>query len=604
MPEFTSKPKQKVQHSTRFKHSWKHIVAESGSSTYQSPVPQNSIFFESEEAHMKQSNLGSPSLQSEYRANYTLTNAVSPVFRYKTSSAKSTGKSAEEVVEGSLTLAESDSASTSSSSEDAVILCPKMSPPRTCVQPTAATSTNKQTKGNVGHKKSSNKKLLIHKEIAKNSVVPIFIGDLDQKIDEKFLLAHFQCFKSIESVRICKNPKSSTALNYAYINFKDHVEAAELLNQFNYKPIMGKDVRMMYSFRDKSQRQQMGTNVFFSELPLENENLTTRAFYEKLLSFGSILSCKLDKRKGIGFVYFANKTAAIAAIDHYNNNLFFGQHIKCGIHFEKSVRNQCDFDEILKSSSENKVFKEDIDIATVNTCNKSNVNQINVESFVQSSSSVSISNVFKSVQLDEILDHFCQTGPIKSIYISKKKRSRNTTVVYITYKKTPDALQCIKLFDGSQFQGFRIQVKLSLSKSTYLSLIKKFQNITISEDKSDRANLKLEENSAMNLVTGPKYDIENYKQTVYFKNLSNLCDSRFLTNFCAMNSIQTTGIVVDMVNLENRTHAGYVCCGTKQDSEKLFALLNNLNVGKCPVQCSWKLNVSRKYIYKDEQLQY
>ncbi|KAL6940039.1 hypothetical protein ACO0QE_003922 [Hanseniaspora vineae] len=603
MPEFTTNSKQKMQSSTFFKHSLKQTEAEKKKTTYNTSKAQNSSFFESSQIQKKQFNLGSPSLQSEYKANYALTNSESPVFQYKTPSLKSTKKNGAEYVKMSPALAESDSGS-ATSSEDGVILCPIMALSSSSKRSTARTLTQKQTQGSVEHQKFGNKKAVVHEKTAE-SAVPLFIGDLDQIVDEKYLRTHFQRFKSIESIKICKNPKRPTELNYAYINFKDPAEAAAALKHFNYKPIMGKDVRMMYSFRDKTLRHKIGTNVFVSGLPLTDEKLTTRAFYEKFLSFGNILSCKLDKRKSIGFVYFEKKTAALAAIDFYNNNVFFGKPIKCGIHFEKSVRDQSGFDKQLQLTSGNRIFKEDIDTATLNSCipaiTKSELNPMSVESFVQSSSSVSVSNVSKFVQVDEILDHFCKTGPIKSVYIFKKNCKSNAAVAYITYKKTADALQCIKLFDGSPFQGLKIQVKLSLPKNSYQSLKEKFQSMSLLVDESSKANVDSNGDYGDMLIS-PKQD--SYKQTVYLNNLSKECDTQFLQMCCTTNDIKATEIFVDMVNMENRTCAGYVCCGTKQDSEKLFGLLNNAKVGNCFVKCSWKPTVSNKYLYNNKEIEY
>jgi len=122
---------------------------------------------------------------------------------------------------------------------------------------------------------------VINDEVAvesKSKLIPVFIGDLHHEIDEDFLLNHFNEFKSIVSIKICNDLKDPKKLNYGYINFRDPDEAKNALEKYNYKPIMGVDVRMMYSLRNSLYRKNMGTNVFFSELPLHNKSITTRIF--------------------------------------------------------------------------------------------------------------------------------------------------------------------------------------------------------------------------------------------------------------------------------------------------------------------------------------
>lgn len=82
---------------------------------------------------------------------------------------------------------------------------------------------------------------------------------------------------------------------------------------------------------------------FFSNLPLENPQLTTRSFYLIMIEYGNVLSCLLERRKNIGFVYFDNDISARNVIKKYNNQEFFGNKIICGLHFDKEVRTRPEF---------------------------------------------------------------------------------------------------------------------------------------------------------------------------------------------------------------------------------------------------------------------
>lgn len=78
----------------------------------------------------------------------------------------------------------------------------------------------------------------------------------------------------------------------------------------------------MPSMKNTLFRKNIGTNVFFSNLPLENPQLTTRSFYLIMIEYGNVLSCLLERRKNIGFVYFDNDISARNVIKKYNNQEF------------------------------------------------------------------------------------------------------------------------------------------------------------------------------------------------------------------------------------------------------------------------------------------
>ena len=116
----------------------------------------------------------------------------------------------------------------------------------------------------------------------------------------------FSKYQSLVSLKICCDSDSKKSLNYGYLNFSDELEAKKAVDDFNYTILFGNEIKMMPSLRNTIYRKNIGTNVFFANLPLENKHLTTRAFYDTFKGYGEILSCKLDKRKNIGFVYFDN----------------------------------------------------------------------------------------------------------------------------------------------------------------------------------------------------------------------------------------------------------------------------------------------------------
>ena len=68
------------------------------------------------------------------------------------------------------------------------------------------------------------------------------------------------------------------------------IAAAAAIKALNYEEIMGKRCRIMWSQRDPSKRKSGAGNIFIKNLAPE---VDTRALYDTLSMFGTIVSCKI-----------------------------------------------------------------------------------------------------------------------------------------------------------------------------------------------------------------------------------------------------------------------------------------------------------------------
>lgn len=129
--------------------------------------------------------------------------------------------------------------------------------------------------------------------VTSQKVSSLFIGDLDPNVTEKMLNDTFRVFPSLISVKICVDSETGISLGYGYLNFYSSKDAETAIETFSYVNLFGREVRIMPSMRNSYFRKNIGTNVFFSNLPLEQPALTTRVFYETFREYGKVLSCKL-----------------------------------------------------------------------------------------------------------------------------------------------------------------------------------------------------------------------------------------------------------------------------------------------------------------------
>lgn len=383
--------------------------------------------------------------------------------------------------------------------------------------------------------------------------IALFIGDLDERIDELILTKVFKKFESLASVKVCTDSKTGKSLGYGYLNFSKKQDTLKVIEEFSYRPIFGKEVRIMPSLRNKSYRKNIGTNIFFSNLPLENPNFTTRVFYDTFKIYGNILSCKLDKRKNIGFIYFDDNHAARIVIKEFNGKKFFGNKISCGIHFDKELRKLPEFERRRTALGDITIPKECLKLNPADT----RTIPYGPKQHVPHPNAIFVKNLPPSCPNDEMLDYFSKLGPVKSVF-SSNSHKYNSSWAFVTYKNGSDTNKAVKIFHDSRFKG----KKLNVHKA---GLVR---------------NGLPDSNKSPNEIP--------YRPILYLHNLSSICNEEFLLQMCVEEHIKIEDLGITDFSYESFTYSGYVKFKTKKDADKLLQLLNNKLIGGCEVKISKK----------------
>lgn len=402
----------------------------------------------------------------------------------------------------------------------------------------------------VSESAATNKDNVAHSVLESKPAIALFIGDLHKQVTEEILTNIFGKFESLVSVKVCTDARTGKSLGYGYLNFLLKEDTLAAIEEFNYRPILGKDVRIMPSLRNSFYRKNMGTNVFFSNLPLENPSLTTRTFYDTFKIYGNILSCKLDKRKNIGFVYFDNDYAARIVIREYNGKIFFGNKILCGIHFDRDLRKFPEFEKRKSSLNEITIPKEEL---TFGPSDK-NIVEHNSASQIPHPNAVFVKNLPPNCTDVEILDFFSEVGPIKSVFSSAITKY-NSIWAFITYKKGSDTKKAIDFYQGTYFKSRKLHISKAQPKDKELT----------------------QEEHAGN----------HFQSTIFLQNLSSICNEQFLTQMCIQERIKIVALEITTFYEETLTYAGYVKCKSRNDANRMFKLLNNRLIGGCVVRVTW-----------------
>ncbi|KAG7643343.1 RNA recognition motif domain [Arabidopsis suecica] len=168
----------------------------------------------------------------------------------------------------------------------------------------------------------------------------LYVGDLHPSVTEGILYDAFAEFKSLTSVRLCKDASSGRSLCYGYANFLSRQDANLAIEKKNNSLLNGKMIRVMWSVRAPDARRNGVGNVFVKNLP---ESVTNAVLQDMFKKFGNIVSCKVatledGKSRGYGFVQFEQEDAAHAAIQTLNSTIVADKEIYVGKFMKKTDR--------------------------------------------------------------------------------------------------------------------------------------------------------------------------------------------------------------------------------------------------------------------------
>ncbi|XP_058073878.1 uncharacterized protein LOC131222729 [Magnolia sinica] len=156
----------------------------------------------------------------------------------------------------------------------------------------------------------------------------LYVGDLDPSISDSDLIQSFSAVGPVVSVRVCRDSISKASLGYGYVNFLSPSDASKALESLNHTQLKGKQMRIMWSFRDPLSRKSGVANLFVNNLDLSIDSAALRKIFGK---FGNILSCKVadenGNNKGFGFVQFDSEEAAQSAVEALHGSLVYGKKI-------------------------------------------------------------------------------------------------------------------------------------------------------------------------------------------------------------------------------------------------------------------------------------
>ncbi|XP_004494108.1 polyadenylate-binding protein 7 [Cicer arietinum] len=336
----------------------------------------------------------------------------------------------------------------------------------------------------------------------------LYVGDLHPDVSDGQLHEAFSDFKTLASVRICRDSSTAKSLCYGYVNFLSPQDAINAIELKNHSTLNGKAIRVMWSRRDPDARKSSIGNVFVKNLAESIDNAGLEDMFKK---FGNILSSKVvmsedGKSKGYGFVQFETEESANTAIEKLNGSTIDDKQIFVGKFVKKSDR-------------------------------------------VMSGPDARYTNLYmKNLDLDitETLlrEKFSSFGKIVSLAVAKDNNGMSKGFGFVNFDNPDDAKRAMEAMNGSQLG----------SKILYVARAQK---------KAEREQILHQQFEEKRKEQVMKYKGSN----IYVKNIDdNVSDEGLRDHFSACGTITSAKVMRDDKGISKGF--GFVCFSTPEEANK------------------------------------
>jgi polyadenylate-binding protein len=351
----------------------------------------------------------------------------------------------------------------------------------------------------------------------------LYVGDLDPTVTEALLFELFNQIGPVASIRVCRDTVTRRSLGYAYVNFHSVEDAERALEQMNYVPIRGQQVRIMWSQRDPSSRKSGAGNVFIKNLDHDIDN---KALYDTFSQFGPIRSCKIaldDKGepRGYGFVHFETDEAALLAIEKVDGMLIKDKKVFVGLFQRRAER--------LGPNFETKF------------------------------TNIFVKNLDENVDDAKFVEMFSKFGKITSSALMKGDEGKNKGFGFINFEDTDEAKAAVDEMNGKEIEGKELFVGRAQKKSERQAELRaQFERLR---------QEKIQKYQGVNL---------------FVKNLDEaIDDDRLRTEFAPYGTITSVKIMRDANDVSKGF--GFVCYSTPEEATKAVTEMNSKMIGAKPI---------------------
>ncbi|XP_043718816.1 polyadenylate-binding protein 3-like isoform X1 [Telopea speciosissima] len=352
----------------------------------------------------------------------------------------------------------------------------------------------------------------------------LYVGDLDPSVGEAQLYDLFSQVAPVVSVRVCRDQIRRVSLGYAYVNYNTTQDASSAMETFNFSPINGKPIRIMFSHRDPSIRKSGHANVFIKNLDTSIDN---KALHDTFAAFGSVLSCKVatdnnGQSKGYGFVQFDSSDAAQNAINRLNGMLINDKQVYVGFFIRRQERDQAN-----GSPKFTNVY---------------------------------VKNLAETTTDEDLEKVFGKYGPITSAVVMRDANGNSRCFGFVNFQNPDDAASAVDYLNGTTFNDDKVwYVGRAQRKSERESELK--------------AKYEQERNGRLEKLQGAN---------LYLKNLDDsINDEKLKEYFSEFGTITSCKVMLDQQGLSKGS--GFVAFSTPEEASRAVNEMNGKMIGRKPL---------------------
>lgn len=379
----------------------------------------------------------------------------------------------------------------------------------------------------------------------------VHCGNLSSKTTSADLQTLFS--KVAPVVKINLKKRNDSVSSFAFVYFMTVQDAENIVKEFNYTELHGKQINLMLYNADKGLPD--GANIFVKNLP---PNLNSKDLNEIFKMFGQIVSCKVasddnGSLKGFGYVQYKNPKSAKKAI-------LSCQNVKIGTHtLEVEL-----YDPKLKSSKES---KENPKVSTFTNCY--------VKNFPLS---------MTEEKLKKILEKY---GKIDSLFFPKNENGVTVGYACANFSTPDEAKKAIEALHNKElFTSEEMEKEEGLTSEPFY--------IQKAENKKERVEILKKQHEKLML------EGQRSKRNLYVSNIPDTFTKDEIKNiFLRFGTI--TDFKISKCAGSNKQYA-YVCYSTPEEACIAFEKLDGTSLDENKLQISYYKTKSERIAENDKNL--
>lgn len=169
--------------------------------------------------------------------------------------------------------------------------------------------------------------------------VSMYVGNLDDNIDENELKRAFEVFGEILNVKVVRDPVTNRSKNIGFISFTNKPDAEKAIRDMNGAMLKTKPIKTNWATRNSNQKkEELDYDEVYKETDSSNctvyvggisANCPDSQIRRHFEDYGTIQDIRIFPAKNYAFIRFESHAAAATAICKTNGTDLLGSTLKC-----------------------------------------------------------------------------------------------------------------------------------------------------------------------------------------------------------------------------------------------------------------------------------